>query len=81
MQKMARVAEYISSNMKIVKTFIKIGRMPLSIMTDYDIYLFYKSIDYEHAPMKRYRIVAEKFKVHVDTVRRAVVSMEKTINP
>ena len=78
---MARVVEYISSNMKIVKTFVKIGRMPLSIMTDYDIYLFYKSIDYEPAQMKRYGIVAKNFKVSINTVRRAIVDMEKNINP
>jgi hypothetical protein len=78
---MARVAEYISSHMKIVKTFVKIGRMPLSVMNDYDIYLFYKSIDYEPAQMRRYQIVASNFKCSVDTVRRAVVGMQKNINP
>jgi len=67
--------------MKIVKTFVKIGRMPLSIMTDYDIYLFYKSIDYEPAQMKRYGIVAKNFKVSINTVRRAIVDIEKNINP
>jgi len=76
---MARVVEYISSNMKIVKTFVKIGRMPLSVMTDYDIYLFYKSIDYENAQMRKYKIVADRFKCSVDTVRRAVVAMEKIV--
>lgn len=78
---MARVAEYINQNMKIVKTFVRIGRMPLSIMTDYDIYLFYKSITYEPAMMKRYQIVATHFKISVNTVRRAIVDMEKSINP
>ncbi len=76
-----KVANYISSNIKIVQTFVRMGRMPLSIMTDYDIYLFYKSIDYEPAQMKKYRIVSEKFKVHIDTVRRAVTEMEKNVNP
>jgi len=79
MQKMVRVAEYIESNIKVVKTFVKIGRMPLSTMTDYDIYLFYKSITYEPAQMKRYMIVAKNFKCSVDTVRRAVVGMEKIV--
>lgn len=78
---MAKVAEYISTNMRVVQTFVKIGRMPLSIMTDYDIYLFYKSIDYEPAQMKRYSIVAKNFKVSVDTVRRAISNMEQKINP
>lgn len=76
---MAKVAEYISTNMRVVQTFVKIGRMPLSIMTDYDIYLFYKSIDYEPAQMKRYSIVAKNFKVSVDTVRRAIANMEQKI--
>lgn len=79
MQQMVKVVEYIGTNMKIVKTLVKIGRMPLSVMTDYDIYLFYKSISYEPAQMKRYMIVAKNFKCSVDTVRRAVVGMEKIV--
>jgi len=78
---MGRVAEYINTNMKVIQTFVKIGRVPLSVMQDYDIYLFYKSIDYEPAQMKRYGIVAKNFKVSVNTVRRAIVDMEKNINP
>lgn len=79
MQKMGRVVDLVEDNFKIVKTFVKIGRMPLSVMTDYDIYLFYKSITYETAQMKRYEIVAKNFKCSVDTVRRAVVGMEKIV--
>jgi hypothetical protein len=76
-----KVANYISSNIKIVQTFVKIGKLPLSVLNDYDIYLFYKSIDYETAQMKRYSIVATHFKISVNTVRRAIVDMEKNINP
>ena len=76
-----KVANYISSNIKIVQTFVKIGKLPLSVLNDYDIYLFYKSIDYEPAQMKRYSIVATNFKISVNTVRRAIVDMEKNINP
>ena len=78
---MARVVDLINTNIKIIQTFVKIGRMPLSVMTDYDIYLFYKSITYEPAMMKRYQIVATHFKISVNTVRRAIVDMEKNINP
>ncbi len=76
---MARVIDLIQGNIKIIQTFVKIGRMPLSVMTDYDIYLFYKSIDYEPAQMRKYAIVAKNFKCSVDTVRRAVVGMEKNV--
>lgn len=78
---MARVIDLIQGNIKIIQTFVKIGRMPLSVMTDYDIYIFYKSIDYEPAQMRKYAIVAKNFKCSVDTVRRAVVGMEKNVNP
>lgn len=76
-----KVANYISSNIKIVHTFVKIGKLPLSVLNDYDIYLFYKSIDYEPAQMKKYDIVSRHFKISVNTVRRAIVDMEKNINP
>lgn len=76
-----KVANYISSNIKIVQTFVKIGKLPLSVLNDYDIYLFYKSIDYEQAQMKKYDIVSRHFKISVNTVRRAIVEMEKNINP
>lgn len=76
---MGKVVELIENNIRIVKLFVKVGRLPLSLMTDYDIYLFYKSITYEPAQMKRYMIVAKNFKCSVDTVRRAVVGMEKIV--
>lgn len=76
-----KVANYISSNIKIVQTFVKIGKLPLSVLNDYDIYLLYKSIDYEPAQMKKYDIVSRHFKISVNTVRRAIVDMEKNINP
>lgn len=77
---MAKVVDLLEKNMLVVKQFIKIGRMPLSIMTDYDIYLFYKSIEHESAPMKKYNIVATRFKVSVSTVRNAIRELEKNVN-
>lgn len=76
---MVRVVDLVEKNILLVRQFVRIGRMPLSTMTDYDIYLFYKSITYETAQMKRYKIVAKNFKCSVDTVRRAVVGMEKIV--
>lgn len=79
MYQMARVVDLVEKNIKIVQMFVRIGRIPLSLMTDYDIYLFYKSITYEPAQMKRYMIVAKNFKCSVDTVRRAITGMEKIV--
>ena len=77
---MARVVDLLEKNIKVIKQFVKIGRVPLSLMTDYDIYLFYKSIDYETAPMKKYKIVSEKFKISITTVRTAVREMQRNVN-
>lgn len=76
---MARVVDLIEKNIILVKQFVKIGRMPLSIMTDYDIYIFYKSITHETAPMKKYDIVAKRFKISVSSVRNAIRDMEKSV--
>lgn len=71
------VAGLIEKNICTVRKLVKAGRMPLSVMTDYDIYLMFNSIDYEPSKMKRYAIVASRLKVCVATVRNAVSSMEK----
>jgi hypothetical protein len=76
---MDRVVDYIEMNMQVIKTLVKIGRMPLSTMTDYDIYMYYKSILSEPYQMKKYLIVAKKFKCSVATVRRAVSAMENKL--
>ena len=76
---MARVIDLVDKNIKLIKIFVKAGKMPLSIMTDYDIYKFYKTINYEKAQMKKYDIVAKNFKVSAKTVQRAVSEMEKNV--
>lgn len=75
---MARVIDILEENINAVRLLVKIGKMPLSTMNEYDIYLFYKSIDYEQRQMKKYEIVSRRFKVHIDTVRRAIINMERT---
>jgi hypothetical protein len=71
------VATFIQDNICTVRKLVQIGRVPLCLMTDYDIYLMFKAIDYEPKQMKRYAIVASKLKVSVASVRKAVSSMEK----
>lgn len=75
---MARIVDVLEKNIQTVRMFVKIGKMPLSVLNEYDIYLFYKSIDYEQRQMKKYEIVSRRFKVHIDTVRRAIINMERT---
>jgi hypothetical protein len=71
------VARFIEDNICTVRKLVQIGRAPLCIMTDYDIYLTFKAIDYEPRQMKRYEIVANNLRVSVASVRKAVASMEK----
>ena len=76
---MAKVVDLIETNLSLIKTFVSIGKMPLSLMNDYEIYLFYKGIDKDKKPMQKYKCVSLKFKISVSTVRRAVKEMNKTL--
>lgn len=74
---MAKVVSIIDENIIVINKLISIGRAPLSILTDYDIYRFYMAIIDEPAKMKRYKRVALNFRVSVETVRKAVRDMQK----
>lgn len=74
---MARVIDVINENLKVINLLLKLGRVPLSLMNDYEIYSMYLNTSEEPRKMVRYQRVAKYFKVSVDTVRKAVREMEK----
>ena len=76
---MARVVDYIEQNICVIKQLVQLGRVPLSLMTDYDIYLRFLATDILLPKMKRYGSVGTDLKVSIDTVRKAVREMEKDI--
>jgi hypothetical protein len=76
---MERVIDVLEQNMGTIELLVKITKMPLSIINDYQMYVFFKSIDFEKRQMKKYAIVAEKFKVSQRTVIRAINEMNKKI--
>jgi len=76
---MAKVINVIDDNILVINKLISIGRAPLSILTDYDLYRFFMAIVDEPGKMKRYKRVALNFKVSVETVRKAVRDMEKSV--
>ncbi len=78
---MVRVIDFIESNLEVIKTLINIGQISCLAMNEYDIYNFYKSINYEKAKLKKYAIVADKFKISTKTVYRTILKMEKKITP
>lgn len=75
---MARVIDVINENLKVINVLLKLGRVPLSLMNDYEIYSMYLNTAEEPRKMVRYKRVAKYFKVSVETVRKAVREMEKT---
>jgi len=75
---MARVVDYIEENMCVIRQLVKLGRVPLSLMTDYDIYIRFLKTDELEGKMKRYECVSMDLKVHVDTVRKAIREMERS---
>lgn len=76
---MAKVIDFIQDNISTVKKLVNIGCVPLSFMTNFDIYNMYKAVKDEPATMKRYKRVALNCKVSVDTVRKAVREMERNL--
>ncbi len=76
---MARLVDVMNQNIYLIEKLLKIGKLPLSLMNDYDIYLKYNSISEETSKMNKYNIVAKKLKCSPHTVRRAVYSMEKLV--
>jgi len=76
---MARVVDYIEQNICIIKQLVQLGRVPLSLMTDYDIYLRFLNTDAMLPKMKRYGSVGIDLKVSINTVRKAIREMEKDI--
>jgi hypothetical protein len=78
---MERVIDVINTNLDVINVLLKIGRVPLSLMNDYEIYSMYLANESEPEKMKRYEKVAKYYKVSVNTVRKAVREMEKKINP
>lgn len=76
---MERVIDVLEQNMSTIELLVKITKMPLSVISDYQMYVFFKSIDFEKRQMKKYAIVAAKFKVSQRTVIRAISEMNKKI--
>jgi hypothetical protein len=76
---MERVIDVINKSLPTINTLLKIGRVPLSLMNDYEIYSMYLANSEEKAQMKRYKIVSDYYKVSVNTVRKAVREMEKLV--
>lgn len=76
---MVKVADYIQTNIAVFSTFVKLGSVPQSIMNQYKIYTFYKSLDKMPSKMDRYTFTAESLKTNVTSVRDAVREMERNI--
>lgn len=76
---MVKTAEYIEKNADVFHRMVKIGAVPLSYLTYYKIYCFYKSLTKIPSKMERYTFTADSMKVSSETVRVAVRVMERTI--
>jgi len=76
---MAKLADYITKNITVIKTLVKVGKMPLSVMQDYEMFRMWQKTASEKSQMQRYKIVAKSSKVSERTVIRAVSEMKKNI--
>lgn len=74
------VAQYIEKNICEVRRLTALGIFPLSLLSNYRLYLIYKNTEYlSSSKMDRYTFVAEEEKVNERSVMRAVYKMESKL--
>lgn len=76
---MVKTAEYIERNADVFHKMVKIGAVPVTYLTYYKIYCFYKSLTKIQSKMERYTFTADSMKVSTTAVRSAVSIMERAI--
>lgn len=69
---------FLQNNSEVVKTLSKNGLIPASVLTEWNIYIFYSGLTAK-SKMQKYQDTAEAMRVSEKTVRNAVKSMEKNI--
>lgn len=69
-------ANYISKNIEVFKSMVKIGAVPTTYLNYYNIYCVYSTTAAMKCKMDRYYFTSEATKVSVNTVREAIKAME-----
>lgn len=75
---MAKVIDFVEDNLITVNKLAKIGVLPLSFLQNYDIYTSYKST-IGIPQMQRYKMVSERLKISISSVRNAISFMERGV--
>lgn len=73
---METVGSYIKRNMPVFQTFVKLGKMPITVVTAFEIHELYLSLTHIPGKMDRYSHISEKLNIDEWTVRMAVAEME-----
>lgn len=72
-----RVIDYIKKNYNVFCKFSKLGKIPNSIINEYNIYLYYQSTSHIKSKMQRYTLTSEAMRINEKSVRNAVKEMER----
>lgn len=73
------MADFIQKNMDTLKSFIRAGMVAPTVLRDYQIYVFYRSLDKIPSQMDRYEFTAESMNTSCPTVRNAISKMKKKV--
>lgn len=71
--------EFIESNLDAFKDFVRIGIVPTTVMTQYQVFCVYRSADNITAKMNRLYFTADICKVSPIVVRKALRAMNTYI--
>lgn len=76
------VAKFVEDHITELKNLQKLGIVSSTLIANFHIYSYYKSLNPAKVPQKmnRYTFTAEAMKVSERSVMRAIKEMEKTMN-
>lgn len=79
MAEVKRVIDVVTEDMDAMRRLIKCGLVDICRINDYQIYVFYSTLNKIESKMDRYEFTAAAMGVTSETVRRVISKMEKKV--
>lgn len=73
-----KVADYIQQNKDCFRTFSKVGLVPMSVVSQFNIYVYYCGLT-NPSKMQKYQDTADALRINIQTVQKAVKEMQRSI--
>lgn len=71
------VADFITENIGVFKKLLRLGKISITVINQYDIYIYYNSLPNDLNKMQRYSQTSDIFKLSEKTIRNSIKEMER----